>query len=261
MHSRVRPLVASSLRRGVISSAALAVAGLSLAVSTATPASAATCSITDYGRSGFTGDITGSLGLDQGWAESAGPTGGLDWGNMNDHAIGQKLTHPVTDLCATAPIIEFDALWRQAAEGLETESVRINVFYGGVLYAQIETPGPDNQYQRAITRVFAGASLSPAFPDRATGLSGTTLTSFTLTLPSGVPSNGELTFSMSNTHDNGTAANGSADDVWLGGISANLTDPEVGVPIIDPVVGGVTGLALVGAGALMFQLRRSRVTS
>lgn len=261
MHSRVRQQRSAALRRVVASSAALALVGLPLAVATAAPASAATCSVTDYGRSGFTGDITGSLGLNQGWAVSAGPTGGTDWGNMNDNAIGQELTHAVTGLCAAAPIITFDALWKQAAEGLETESVRVNVYYGGVLYAQIETPGPDNQTQRAITSTYAGASLAPAFPNRATGLAGTTLTSFTLTLPAGVPDDGELTFSMSNTHVNGTAANGSADDVWLGSISANLTIPEVGSPIIDPVVGGVTGLVLVGAGALMFQLRRTRLTA
>lgn len=250
----VSPLIHRTMA-GVV---ALPLAG-ALTLAYTPPASAAEqCSLVDYGTTGFYGDIASDAGA--GWANDVNviPTGySADWGNLNDTAIGQELSHDVTGLSATSPEIQFDAYWRQAtnSDPANTESTRLHVYYDGVLYATIETPGPDNQHQRAITTTYNGATLSPAFPDRASGLSGSTWVTFSLTLPEGVPADATLTFSMSQTHANGTSTSGAADDFWLNNISANECEEEVGVPVVDPLVaGGLLGVAAVGVGA--WALRR-----
>lgn len=195
---------------------------------------AETCARTDLDGAGFAGDVTADPGL--GWARVGGPQGDADWGNMNDYAIDQQLAHGVADLCTSDPVIVFDAMWRQAtaSDPVMTESARLNVSYNGVRYAQIETPGPDNQHQRAITRTFNGASLSPASPDRQSGIESTMWTRLTLDLPAGVPASAPVSFSISETHDNGTVGNEAADDIWLRGISANLTQAQV--PVGTPAI-------------------------
>lgn len=175
---------------------------------------------------------------------------------MNDHALDQLLAHGVAELCASDPVIYFDAMWRQATASnpVMTESARLNVAYDGVRYAQIETPGPDNQHQRAVTRTFNGAYLSPAYPDRLSGIEGTTWTQLALHLPAGVPPSATVSFSISETHDNGTVSNEAADDIWLRGISANLGQAPVGTPAIRLVKTASPGKAVLVGDQVTYRM-------
>jgi len=236
-------------RRHHLATAVLAAIPLGLAIPLTAPTAASaaeTCVQTGFGSTGWTGNITATPST--GWS-----TGGAgNWTNSNDTAIGQILEHPVTGFPATGATLEFDVNWKQAGSVANSSSARLHVLYNGTEYALVETPGPNNQAQFAITTTSAGGVLSPAFPSRPTGLAPQTTMHFTLTLPAGVPADGTLRFSMSWTNANGIGAAG-ADDFTVSNVSALQCEPTIGDPLFDPAV--ATG-ALAASAVVFFGLRR-----
>ena len=197
------------------------------ALALAPTAQAATCSVgccqVPLGTSGWTGDITGNPST--GWKYDTG-FGGAFTGfiNYNDTASNQTLSHTVTGLPSTGASITFDAIWQQAqtAQGTGTpdsNTANLRVYYDGVLYAEFSSPGPGNQFQRAMITTYNGATISPDYPGRQNGWSGKTLNSFTLYLPDGVASTGQLTFVMSYSFANGTSTIGASDDWGVGNVA------------------------------------------
>lgn len=202
--------------------AAAIVAGASVGVVAAGPAAAVTtCAPTELGSTGWTGNVTTNPA--SGWAYTTGPTGDLGWFSHNDRATNQTLTHTVSGAPSSGTIVTFDSYWRQASlgSGPSTASATSNltVSFGGVVYATISTPGPNSSPQRATVIASNGATISPAFPTRTTGLTATGPTTFSLALPDGVPATGPITFSMSNSNENGSGTNGIADDFVVDAVS------------------------------------------
>lgn len=209
--------------RAAVAAAAIA-AGLGAGLVGAASAGAATsCSLTPVGTTGWTGDITNDP--ETGWRYGVVQTAPgspipatPSWFNGNDDAAGQDLTHAVSGVPSTGAVIEFDSWWRNAWIAANTPTTQsataeVDVYYGGVKYATISTPGPNNTNQRATVIAANGATITPSYLTRAAGWDAATLTHFSLQLPGGVPATGSLTFKMTVSAANGMPADGAADGV------------------------------------------------
>ncbi|MEU8782888.1 DUF11 domain-containing protein [Streptomyces sp. NPDC048637] len=201
-----RPGIVRKAAGGVMVSALMAGSALGLVTATApvaaaAPAAPATCK---------PGAVTGwSTGVGD-WKTS---DGGKNWAATGDTGFN-RLDATLNDVPSSGAQIEFDVRWDQAGDQ-HSRRADLDIHYGGTQYARLVTPRAGDANQTARWEVLRGATISPA---AGSDLSPGTTHRMVLTLPSGVPTSGNLVVF-------GRAGNGSgqADDLSFGNMTVSST--------------------------------------
>ncbi len=139
------------------------------------------------------------------------------WFDANEGPGPDTLSRDISDLPENGAQFTFDHSWNWADTGGGSQQTDLTLSYDGTVYATLHSPGPNANPRVGTVSASNGASISPT-----TGTRNAESATYTVTLPDGVATNGQLKFTMSTGTSEGGA--GYVNNVSVANIKATSTN-------------------------------------